>query len=337
MTFRSLKYALVLAGALVSTLGSVHGQQPPSRRGQPILFSEPQYNTAMSNLNEIATQKSAFQNPAKELKKPSDIFDAGEGGANFITPPLRQLPPPNLSSKRLKDLLDKRNERAFQAPEDLATLLTAEETFKIPEFDRDGQEKKNKTPMERAYERLEQEQLGTTNQVKGDDLFGRQRENDGRDDPAFFGLEKMPGVTAAVPALTSKPLFGGDSSGVFSTEMDKSRSFSESFGFGNFESPDVTRARETRLQIYRELLNSGPLTPPVAANPLNNAPAATPGFSPARGLDSLPGETPRGSLPTTTVGAPQGFPSPGNNQSLVPPPPPLTLPAPKFELPKRPL
>src|SRR6266542_2840248 len=109
MTFRGLKYALVLAGALVSALGSVHGQQPPSRRGQPILFSEPRHNTAMSNLNEIATQKDAFQNPGEEFKKPSDIFDAGDASAN-ITPSLRQLPRPNLTSKRLKELLDKRND-----------------------------------------------------------------------------------------------------------------------------------------------------------------------------------------------------------------------------------
>jgi len=337
MTFRSLRFAWVLAGVVLSTLVSVHGQQPPSRRGQPILFSEPRNNTAMSNLDEIATQKSAFQNPAKELKKPSNIFDASEGSASLFMPPLRQLPPPNVNSKRLKELLDKRNDRAFQAPEDLAAMLTAEEIFKIPEFDRDGQEKKKKTWMERSYERLEQEHLGTTNQAKGDDLFGRQRENEGRDDATFFGTEKTPGVAVNVPALTSKPLFGVDSSGVLSPDMNKSRSFTDNFGFANFEPPDVTRARETRLQIYRELLNSGPLTPPVAVNPLNNAPAATPGFSPARGLDSLPGETPRGSLPTPPVGAPQGFPSPVNNQSLVPPPPPLTLPAPKFELPKRPL
>jgi len=337
MTFRSLRFAWVLAGVVLSTLVSVRGQQPPSRRGQPILFSEPRYNTAMSNLDEIATQKSAFQNPAKELKKPSDIFDAGERSANLFMPPLRQLPPPNVSSKRLKELLEKRNDRAFQAPEDLAAMLTAEEIFKIPEFDRDGQEKKKKTWMERGYDRLEQEHLVTTNQMKGDDLFGRQRENEGRDDPTFFGTEKTPGVAVNVPALTSKPLFGLDSSGVLSPDMNKSRSFTDNFGFANFEPPDVTRARETRLQIYRELLNSGPLTPTVAVNPLNNSPAAAPGFSPARGLDSLPGETPRVSLPTTTVGAPQGFPSPGNNHSLVPPAPPLTLPAPKFELPKRPL
>src|SRR6266550_3516549 len=187
MTFRSLRFAWVLAGVVLSTLVSVHGQQPPSRRGQPILFSEPRYNTAMSNLDEIATQKSAFQNPAKELKKPSNIFDASEGSASLFMPPLRQLPPPNVNSKRLKALLDKRNDRAFQAPDDLAAMLTAEEIFKIPEFDRDDQ-------------------------AKGDDLFGRQRENEGRDDTTFFGTEKTPGVAVNVPALTSKPLFGVDSS-----------------------------------------------------------------------------------------------------------------------------
>jgi hypothetical protein len=335
MAFRGLKYALVLGGALASALGSVHGQQPPSRRGQPILFSEPRYDPALSNLNEIATQESAFQNPAKELKKPSDIFDAGEG--SLITPPLPQLPRPVVNSKRLKALLDKRHDREFQTSQDLATMLTAEEIFKIPEFDRDGREKKKKTAMERAYEGLEREHLGTTNQAKGDDLFGRQREHETRDEPTFLVTEKTPGVAANIPALTSKPLFGGDSSGVFFPEMDRSRSFSESFGLGNIERPEDTRARETRLQNYRQLLDSGPLTPPVAVSPPNSAPAATPGFIPPRGLDSPSGATPLRSLPTTTVGAPLTLPgSPGNNQSLTPSPPPRTpLPPAAFEMPKR--
>jgi len=175
MTFRSLKYALVIAGALVSALGVAQDQQPPSRRSQPILFYEPRYDAAASNLNEIATQESPFRHPGKEFKKPSDIFNTGEGSANFIMPPLLQLPRPNVSSKRLKELLDKRNDRALQTPEELARLLTAEEIFKIPDFARDGQEKEKKTWMERGYERWEQEQFGTTNQFKGDELFGFAR------------------------------------------------------------------------------------------------------------------------------------------------------------------
>jgi hypothetical protein len=338
MTFRRLKFALLLAAAVWGGLVSGQGQQRPARRSQPILFSEPRYNTAMSNLNDIASEKRALPNTGNELKKPSDIFDAGGGSANFIMPPLRQLPPPNVNSKRLRELLKKREDQAFQTPEE----LTAAEIFKIPEFDRDGRENDKQTALERAYERMEREQAGNTNRMKGDDLFGRQQGDEARDGLAFVGMDNTPRTAANVTAPAAKPLFGGDlSSGLF-PDMNKSGSSSDRSGFANFEPPEVTRARETRLQNYKELLGADPLSPPApagpAVNPFNNTAAATPGFSTARSLESLPGATPGGSLSTTTVGMPQGLSgAPGNGQSLAPPPAPRMPPAPKFELPKRPL
>jgi hypothetical protein len=335
MSFRTLNSAWTVAGVILSTLVSSHGQQPPPRRGQPILFSEPRADTATSNLNEIVTQKRSPKNLEQEPQKTLDIFSVGDPGANMIMPPLRQLPPPNVNSKRLKELLDKRKDRGFESPEDLVTGLTAEEIFKVPELDRDGQEKKKTTAMERYYQRLEREHLGNTNQMKGDDLFGRQKQNDGRDDLTFFGTEKTPGVAGNATAPILKPLFGDDSLSAFSPDMNKSGSFSESFGFANVESPATTRARETRLQDFRELL-SPPVTRGAAVNPFNSAATAPPGVTPF-GMDSLPGATPRGSLPTTTVGAPLAFPgSAANRQNLTPPPPPrMPLPPPAFELPKR--
>lgn len=340
MTFRSQRFALVFAGVILSTLGSVHGQQQPSRRGQRIQFSEPRYGTATSNLNDIATQKMPFQNPGQEFKKPSDIFDAAEESANIITPPLRQLPRPNLTSKRLKELYDKRNDPSLQTPEDLATALTVEKIFKIPEYDRNGQDKEKKSELERAYERFERQQLGDTNQMKGDDLFGRQKENESRSDLSLFGKEKPPGVTDNAPSLTPKALFSGDAGSMFPTDTSKSMNFQDSFGFANLETPEVKRARETRLQNYRQLLESGTVSSPGStspgANPVRNAPTVVQGLTPTHGLDSLPGVTPRSSLPATTVGAPLGFPGAGNSQSLTPPSPVrIPLPPPVFEIPKR--
>jgi hypothetical protein len=136
-----------------------------------------------------------------------------------------------------------------------------------------------------------------------------------------------------------KPLFGSDSISAFTPDMNKPQSWSESPGFADVEPLEVTRARETRLQNYKQLLDSGALAPPAAsgtANPLNSTPAVQ-GFNPSRALDSLPGVTPPsslGSLPRTTVGAPVGF---GGNQQIVTPPPPTRLPLPPaFEVPKRP-
>jgi len=338
---RSLKFAPVLIGVALGTPGSVHGQQPPPRRAQPIIFAEPRSTTATSNFNEIATQMPVFQTPGKELKKPSDIFDSGEG---FTTPSMPQLPRPKVSSKRLKEFLDKGNNRGLQTPEELATEMTAEAIFKIPEFDRDGQDKKKKTWMERGYDRLEREHLGTTNQMKGEDLLGQKEEHEGRDERTPLGTEKPSDMTGQIKALTWKPLLGEDSSSALNPDLNKSGSLSDGFGFANVEapveSPEAARARETRWQNYRQLLDSGALSPPVPASPalnfFKNAPAPTHDLSPSQGLDAFPGTSPRISWPTAPVSAPLGFPgSFGNSQSLTPPPPRTLPPAPTFELPKR--
>ena len=335
MSFRTLKFASIVAGVVVSTLVSSHGQQPPPRRGQPILFSEPRRDTATSNLNEIVTQKSAPRSLEPGPQKTLDIFSVGDPGANFIMPPLRQLPPPNVNSKRLKELLERRKDRGFETPEDLLTGLTAEEIFKVPELDRDGQEKKKASKMERYYQQLEREHLGNTNQMKGDDLFGRQKQIDVRDELTFFSTEKTRNVAGNATAPALKPLFGGDSLSVFPTDTTRSWNPFDGFSFANVESPAVTRARETRLQDFRELL-SPPAAAGAAVNPFNSTPASPHGVTPSFGTDSLPGATARSSLPTTTVGAPVAFPSSTGNQNLMPPPPPrMPLPPPGFELPKR--
>ena len=313
----------------MSALVSGHAQQRPARRGQPILFSEPRSATSLSNLNQIAAQKGEVPNPGRELRKPSEIFDAGGANADFIGPFMRQLPPPQVNSKKLRELLKKREDKAFQTPEDLTRMLTAEEIFKIPELDQDGLEKKDQTALERAYERLEREHLGTTNQMQGDQLFGRQQDNEGSDNPAFVVTEKTPGTALGATVLKPQPLFGADSSSALFPDPVKSTGFSDDFGSASFESPDAARARATRLLNYKQLLDGGSRAPLATAGPavnsLNNTPAAVPGGPSAPGLDSLSGATPRGLLPATTAGAPQGYAlAPGNAQSLTPPPPPRT-------------
>jgi hypothetical protein len=286
-------------------------------------------------LNEIATQKGTFQNLGKEVKKPSDISESGDPGANIIAPPLRQLPPPNVNSKRLKELLDKRRDRGFETPDDLVTGLTAEEIFKITELDPDGKDKKKATKVERYYQQLERANLGNTNQVKSDDLVGLQKSNDERDDSTSHGTEKTPGIAANPATQTFRPLFSGDSSSMFFPD-NKPRSSADGLGFGNVEAADAMRAEKTRLQNFKQLLDAGPLAPPI--NPGNSSvPTASPGLSPARRFDSLPGTSSRGSFgspPSTIPGAPLGLP--GSHQNLTPPPPPRqALPPPTFELPKR--
>jgi len=340
MGVRSFKFAWIVGGLGLSTLLSVHSQQPPPRRAQPIIFPEGRQETVTSNLNDIVTQKGTLPRLG-EFKKPSDITDGGDPGANIISP-LRQLPAPNLSSKHLKELIEKRekrNDRAYQTHESQVKGLTPEEMFKIPDLGPDGREKKKTRDMERYYQGLEREQAGSnTNQMKGDELFDGQKQDDGRGDSTFAGTQPTPnaGVITTVPAL--KPLFGGDSISAFTPDVNKPQSWSESPGFANVEPPEVTRARETRLQNYKQLLDFGALAPPAAsgtANPFNSTPVV-PGFDPSRTLDSLPGATPPSSLglPRTTVGAPLGL---GGNQQIVTPPPATRLPPPRpvFEVPKR--
>lgn len=344
MGVRSFKFAWIVGGLGLSTLLSVHSQQPPPRRAQPIIFSEGRQETVTSNLNDIVTQKGTLPHLG-EFKKPSDITDGGDPGANMISAPLRPLPAPNLSSKRLKELIEKRekrNDRAYQTPESQVKEvkgLTPEEMFNIPDLGPDGREKKKTRDLERYYQGLEREQAGSnTNQVKGDEMFDRQKEDEDRGDSTFAGTQPTPNAGAITTVQALKPLFGSDSISAITPDMSKPQSWSGSPGFADAEPLEVTRVRETRLQNYKQLLDSGALALPAAsgtANPFNSTPAV-PGFNPSRALDSLPSATPPsslGSLPRTTVGGPVGF---GDNQQIVMPPPPTRLPLPPaFQVPKR--
>lgn len=351
MTFHRLKFVGMLVGVALGALGTAYSQQPPHRRGQPILFSEPNRDTASSNLNQIVKQKSALKSLEEELKKPLDLFDVTGTGDIGKVAPLRQLPPPNLNSKHLKELLEKKEKQkdwVFETPGDSGSELTPEEIFKISEFGSDGQLKKKMTPLERFYERLERQPAGRTNQTNGDESFLTEKNPDGRDEPTSLSTEKNREPVAKTATPTSKQLLGDDPGSTFPADPGKTRSLSEILSFGQVESPETIRARAARLQEFKQLLEPRTASPPGAGGGtmtlFNRAPAT--GFTPPPGLEPLSIASPRDSFspPPTSVSAPprpQGIPGIASGfPSLTPTPLPVEPPrsplaSPTFNLPKR--
>lgn len=350
MSFRSLSLISILAGVVMGTLLPAHGQQPSLRRGRAINFSEPKYDSGVaSNLNAIASQKAAFHNLDEELKRPSDLFDVGDPLQGRNRQPLPQLPPPTLNSKRARELFEKKREREnwpFQSPDDQKFGLTAEEIFKLPEYDSDGKVKEKKSPVEVFYERLDRERAGMTNQLRTDELPGFENRNGGRDNPVAINSDKSPGLAAGFTAAGWKESPGLDVGSELGPDSGRPQTLVEMLTTQAqpVESPEMVRAQAARLAEFKQLLESK--TPLPAASSFNSTPAlaplnrALPGFEPSAAAPARsavqPPPTGQGSY-TPTVGlptAPAGLP--GLNPILPQPEPArAAMPPSSLNIPKR--
>jgi hypothetical protein len=128
------------------------------------------------------------------------------------------------------------------------------------------------------------------------------------------------------------------------------------FGFGKKEpaeaSPEASRAMETRMLEFKQLLETRSLTPANPGlggfNPLAGSPLAAPPAAMSGGLDGFNSDTARGFLsplsptPVSQTSLP-GLPTVAPNFSLpswqttppAPEPPRMTLPPPTFNVPQR--
>ena len=124
------------------------------QRGRSIEFSEPKSDEVTTNLHQLTSKKDGLKQLEEDLYKPLQIVHAQE----FARRRRRSASPPPagpvIQSKRAKELLERRKNWVFMSPEDLLAGPTVEEILKAPEYDADGQEKKELPPLERYYQRL---------------------------------------------------------------------------------------------------------------------------------------------------------------------------------------
>ena len=274
-----LARGLLLAGLLSGALSSAEAQQPVRRRAPKIEFTEPgtaetgPKATGSTNASEASPRKPSLGGLEQTVRKPFEFFNGEDSFGGISSPPPTTGRPSALSTKRARELLDRKKNWVFTTPEDLYGLPSAEERLNVPEYDANGELKKPKTSLERYFEREEKRHAGSaTNRVKNDSLpdwlkpdDAEDRLSSGNDDRAGDHSILGPGkANSKHPSADSG--FAGSLGGAFSPTEKSDKEF---FNLGNsaFSSkpivPDPAAAK--RFQIFSDLLKSqSPASPALA-------------------------------------------------------------------------
>jgi hypothetical protein len=238
-----LKRGLPLAAVLIAVF-SAQAQRTASRRGQSILFSSPGSDTVFSNLPSLSPQPPESLDFGDTLQAPPSF--------SFSGPPVN-LPLPvgvpvvsPAEALRLQDLLDKRKNWMLMTPAEILGATTPEKILGIQEHDAAGRSK-NLTALERYTERQNQTPQANTNT----DAFPTWNFPDKRPD----ALNSTPGKLGSPDNMASPLLNPTPNKQTFAGQIENKR-WSKLFGSPS-PSPVVTKAQQTDMERFRQLLKPG--------------------------------------------------------------------------------
>lgn len=122
-------------------------------KGTAIIFSAPKSDVVSSNLNEVRAPASPFRDMESSLKKPFQSLNSGRETFRpaKITAPSAE---PQVRRKSLKEQMNERAEQMFLEPE-LYKGESDAELFGLREESYDPYEKKNKSSLDRYYDRVD--------------------------------------------------------------------------------------------------------------------------------------------------------------------------------------
>lgn len=334
---------------------SVTAQSSAPQRNQPIEFSEVKSPAAASNLNLITPRPTTPRNLEDDLKKPYELFGAKDSlsgaPAPFQRPP---PPPPTLNNRRIRELMEKRDDWLFESPQDRDKSSGLEALFQNLDGDLTGENSRRKNSLERLYERLDQTRAGNTNQNRNSDPFNLEKERQLGEALGFQGLgNSFGGENPVLNQLLKQAATKPGKQNPFNVESED-QSLAKPFGLGRVQpapTPQFLQAQEDRREKFKAILEPrstsasgvsaalkpfGDTTTPVLAT---TSPFATPApTSPANanpnGMLSLVGK------PVGPADLPQSAPE---LPSLTPTPPAMQTPKTEkprpvstFNLPRRP-
>lgn len=353
MNFRFWNYAGLAAMLLVDGLVVVHAEDLARQRGTPMTNSEPKSATISSNRNQLELKASPFKNLESDLKKPFQIFDSGRSAGNS-PPPSGPIAPPAApaNNRRLQELLDKRAEMMLFGPESGDSDLTKDDPLKPAEDSLDAAGGKRRTPLDRFFDMLDRERGAVTNQAPKTDLFGNNKDPDGKDPLSrLFSEHPFDGDrTAAARSVGRMSNNAADRGGFFSENL-KPKTFDDLLDAQRPNDPSERSSglKETRLDGFKRLIG-GPAYTPRSNNYSPGLPVVGSSLQPAltspwpTWSSSPPPAKPRDSFTSRAglVGAPpelQTLPAfATTTPSLNPIPPPVLRPKQppaSFTIPKR--
>jgi hypothetical protein len=230
----------------------------PRGGGRSIGFSEPRGGELSTNLNQLTSRKDSLQQWEEEATRAIHLFKP-QGSLDGEAPLPAPAPQPNVSAKRLRELMDKKKNQLWMSMEDLAPTTSEEDLLKVPQYTSDGREKKTVSAFERYYEKMGGKQT---------QLSGAQRDDSADDDrrPAFgdtrsssrtplTGELNLPGGLKD-SAENLRQLFKDDRQRDMAAPAGSSRlNFSDVFGLRTDVSPQANIAlRERNMNDFRAIL-----------------------------------------------------------------------------------
>ncbi len=306
-----------LSGVLVYS-PRAEGQE----RGRPIEFSQPKSAEVGTNMHQLGGKRDGLRQLQDDLLQPFEAFSPKSSLDGVLAPaPAVHAPatPPTLS-RRAKELQQRRKDLIFMSPEDLVPGLTPEEIFRMPQYDKNGQETKKMSPLEQYYERLDHRRDVATarNPREEGQTFDARKSSDLRKDS-----DSQDGDLAHQPGglkegeQTLKSIFETElSSGAFGPRLTPV-SASDIFGFGkNTATPEETEKQKAyKTELYK--LYGVPLPPDFGTGASSVSTIGSiidspnPSISAASSLDGVPNGGPRNSFDAQSSALNRGFTSGG--------------------------
>jgi hypothetical protein len=331
-----LKSAWILAGTAVAAgFMTAQAQQAVPSGGRKIEFSDPRGGLAASNLNAIVSGKAAPPKVENGLKNPFDMFQAGGSLEGVGGLPMQRAPASPVDGRKLKELLEKRQDWQFLEFEDYHSVETIEEAIGITEYGPNGELKEKKSPLERYYERLDRANAPATNRTRNDALFGTgfelRTKNDGSKELNLNGHENEPGAVAEADNPLQQFLRGHPGTPLFQ-EKSKPGSFADVFGQTEpwkTEALEKSRNQAAHHEEFKRILEQHTL-------PALSSPSSISGIAPFEPLAPSTATGPTFALPRSPNPTPVAPAAPfsAGRDSLSPLPTAAGLAARPFELPE---
>ncbi len=287
--------AVVFVAAGVAVCAGQSASRQPAR---PIEFSSPRSDEVTTNLHQLTSRKDGLRQLEEDLYAPLQKSLGPRNSLEGVMAPLPKPPAPSaVQNRRVKELLERRKNWMFMAPEDLLASPTVDKVLKSPEYGGDWQDRKELTPLEAYYQRMmpkrpakkptleTEEILFSTSKKSGTAPFGSDRDE----------TELPRGVLES--AETLKSLIGKNDSPF--PEADQPASYDDPFRLG-IKPPTQEQVAERKklMDQYRALLQPTRSAPTVNPSPglPTLAEASSSAATPPTGLPAASGSAPRRGL-----------------------------------------
>ena len=301
MNFRLSSPQICLGAAILAASGLLvcSAKAGGKERGRDIEFSAPRSDEVTTNLHQLTSKKDGLKQLEEDLYQPLQSFGPSSSLDGVAEPPPRPPAAPVIQSKRVRELLERRKNWVFMSPEDMLAMPTIEDILKTPQFEGDGQEKRDPSAIERYYQRLNTKRPGIDNLLrsKNEDVFGVSGKSNSRDERTRREDPELPSGVKERAQELSKLFEPGSSESPFAKAAPHG-DLSDTFGLGdNTLSKAQIQEHKKFMDDYHSMVDPS-WHPPALATPGDSlstfaADAASPTAKPSVGLPSSLRSAPR--------------------------------------------